>query len=178
MGAGNGWLEGIVAANTDMVFGVVCEELGLIMALILVCAVIVLGICTVKYAGTARSSFYAIAAAAAASMFIFQMTLNVLGCVDILPFTGVTFPFVSKGGSSLIACWGILAFIKACDTRQNASFTVRMPKRVKKSDLYSDEATYCGESADYDFSNIIPDTDENSSSQDDFDFNFEEWDDD
>ena len=178
VGAGNGWLEGIVAANTDMVFGVVCEELGLIMALILVCAVIVLGICTVKYAGTARSSFYAIAAAAAASMFIFQMTLNVLGCVDILPFTGVTFPFVSKGGSSLIACWGILAFIKACDTRQNASFTVRMPKRVKKSDLYSDEATYCGESADYDFSNIIPDTDENSSSQDDFDFNFEEWDDD
>jgi len=59
------------------------------------------------------------------------MCLNVLGSMDILPFTGVTFPFVSRGGSSLIACWGLLAFIKACDTRQNASFTIRLPKRAR-----------------------------------------------
>jgi len=62
-------------------------------------------------------------------MLVFQMILNTLGSVDILPFTGVTFPFVSKGGSSLISCWGLLAFIKAADTRQNASFVVKMPKR-------------------------------------------------
>ncbi|MBQ2330624.1 MAG: FtsW/RodA/SpoVE family cell cycle protein, partial [Oscillospiraceae bacterium] len=35
------------------------------------------------------------------------------GSLDILPFTGVTFPFVSNGGTSLIASWGLLAFIKA-----------------------------------------------------------------
>jgi len=57
------------------------------------------------------------------------MLLNVLGSMDILPFTGVTFPFISKGGTSLVACWGMLAFIKAVDTRQNASFAVKMPKR-------------------------------------------------
>ena len=177
VGAGNGWLEGIVAANTDMVFGVVCEELGLLTALILVGAIVVLGVYTVKYAGTARSSFYAIAASAAAAMLIFQMTLNVLGCVDILPFTGVTFPFVSKGGSSLIACWGILAFIKACDTRQNASFTVKMPKRIKATDLYSDD-TCVSDAQDYDFSNIIHDEPEDTSSDDDYNFDYEEWDDD
>ena len=44
------------------------------------------------------------------------MILNVFGSMDILPFTGVTFPFVSKGGTSLISCWGLLAFIKAADT--------------------------------------------------------------
>lgn len=177
VGAGNGWLEGIVAANTDMVFGVVCEELGLLTALILIGAIVVLGVYTVKYAGTARSSFYAIAASAAAAMLIFQMTLNVLGCVDILPFTGVTFPFVSKGGSSLIACWGILAFIKACDTRQNASFTVKMPKRIKVTDLYSDD-TCVSDAQDYDFSNTIPDEPEDTSSDDDYNFDYEEWDDD
>ena len=128
-----------------MVFGVVCEELGLILALILIASIILMAVYVVKYAEAARSSFYTIAACAAAALFIFQLTLNVLGCVDILPFTGVTFPFVSKGGSSLIACWGLLAFIKACDTRQNASFTIKMPKKVKytcdlddTADLYRD----------------------------------------
>ena len=45
--------------------------------------------------------------------------------MDLLPLTGVTFPFLSNGGSSMLASWGLLAFIKAADTRQNASFAVR-----------------------------------------------------
>ncbi|MBR4157495.1 MAG: FtsW/RodA/SpoVE family cell cycle protein, partial [Oscillospiraceae bacterium] len=48
----------------------------------------------------------------------------------VLPFTGVTFPFVSRGGSSLISCWTLLAFIKASDTRQNASFAQKLPSRA------------------------------------------------
>ena len=50
-------------------------------------------------------------------MLIFQTTLNVLGAVDILPLTGVTFPFVSMGGSSMLSCWGLLAYLKAADVR-------------------------------------------------------------
>ena len=46
---------------------------------------------------------------------------------DFLPLTGVTFPFVSNGGSSMLCVWGLLAFIKAADTRQNASFAVKLP---------------------------------------------------
>ena len=52
-----------------------------------------------------------------------------MGSVDLLPLTGVTFPFVSMGGSSMLACWGLLAYLKAADTRRNASFTLRLPKR-------------------------------------------------
>ena len=37
----------------------------------------------------------------------------------------MTFPFVSKGGSSLISCWGMLAYIKAGDTRSGGSFALR-----------------------------------------------------
>lgn len=135
LGAGNGWLKNVFAADTDMVFGMMSEELGLIVAVTAIAAVLVLAFFAFRSASTARSSFYVIGACAAVSIFLTQILLNVFGSVDILPFTGVTFPFVSKGGSSLIACWGLLAFIKAADTRQNASFAIKLPKRVKQSDV-------------------------------------------
>ncbi len=71
---------------------------------------ILLGIYALRAAGRSRSSFYAIAACATAAMLVFQTTLNVLGSVDLLPLTGVTFPFVSMGGSSMLSCWGLLAY--------------------------------------------------------------------
>ena len=72
-----------------------------------------------------RSSFYTIAACAAGSLLVFQTCLNVFGSVDLLPLTGVTFPFVSNGGSAMLSAWGLLAFLKATDTRENASFAIR-----------------------------------------------------
>jgi cell division protein FtsW (lipid II flippase) len=132
LGAGKGWLKNVVASDTDMVFGFVSEEMGLIIGLAAVAGLIILALFAIKSAGNARSSFYAIASCAAVSMLLFQVILNVFGSLDILPFTGVTFPFVSKGGSSLMTSWGLLAFIKAADTRQNASFAIKLPKRRKK----------------------------------------------
>ncbi|MDR2570768.1 MAG: FtsW/RodA/SpoVE family cell cycle protein [Oscillospiraceae bacterium] len=129
VGAGNGWFKMVFAAESDLVFAVVSEELGLIIALTAMCAMLIFAVFSVRSAETARSSFYVIAACATSAILVFQMILNVLGSMDILPFTGVTFPFVSKGGTSLVACWAMLAFFKAADTRQNASFVVKTPKR-------------------------------------------------
>lgn len=125
LGAGAGGLKHVFAADTDIVFGMVSEELGLIIAIAAVAAILMFAVFSVRSAGESRSSYYVIGACAASTILVTQMMLNVLGTVDILPFTGVTFPFVSKGGSSLISCWGLLAFIKAADTRQNASFAVK-----------------------------------------------------
>ena len=47
---------------------------------------------------------------------------------DVYKRQGVTFPFLSNGGTSMIGAWGLLAFVKAADTRQNASFAVRYTK--------------------------------------------------
>ncbi|NLW66143.1 MAG: FtsW/RodA/SpoVE family cell cycle protein, partial [Clostridiales bacterium] len=130
-GSGNGWLQSIVAADTDLVFEVVCEELGLIVGLCIIAAIILMALFVIRNAAKARSSFYVIAGTAAVSMMMIQMALNVFGSLDILPFTGVTFPFVSLGGSSLISCWALLAYIKATDTRKNASFVVRSPDKLR-----------------------------------------------
>lgn len=132
VGAGNGWLKNVFAANTDMVFGMVAEELGLIIAISTTVAIVIIAIFAIRSAENSRSSFYVIGACAAVSILLFQTMLNVFGSLDILPFTGVTFPFVSKGGTSLLSCWGLLAFVKAADTRQNASFAIKLPKNYRK----------------------------------------------
>ncbi len=124
-GAGSGWLKEIFAANTDMVFAVVCEEQGLIIGVIMVAAMLVLALFAVRSARHGRSAFYSIAACAAMSMLLTQLAMNVFGSLDILPFTGVTFPFVSRGGTSLLSCWMMMAFIKSADNRREGSFAVR-----------------------------------------------------
>ena len=123
-GAGNGWLTGVVAADTDLVFGVVGEELGLIVGVCCLLSVLLLAVFVWRCAAAGRSGYYVIAAAGAVTIYMIQMGLNVFGSMDLVPFTGVTFPFVSRGGSSLIACWGLLAFVKAADTRRGASFAL------------------------------------------------------
>ena len=132
LGGGNGWLKYVAASDTDLVFATVSEEWGLLMAIMMVLCVVCLGAFVVRAASMGRSSFYNIGACAAVTILMVQTILNVLGTVDLLPLTGVTFPFVSNGGSSMISAWGMLAFIKAADTRQNASFAIRLPSTRKK----------------------------------------------
>lgn len=127
-GPGNGWLKNVFAANMDMVFAMVCEELGLIVAACMVLAVVLMAFFAIREARRGRSAYYGIAACATVSMLMVQTALNVFGSLDLLPFTGVTFPFVSRGGSSLLSCWMLMAFLKSADTRKNASFAVKSVK--------------------------------------------------
>ncbi len=131
VGPGEGWLHRVGAGDTDLVFGMLCEEWGLLIALLAVAAIVTLAVFAVRSCGTGRSAFYTIAACAATSLLVFQTCLNVFGCMDLLPMTGVTFPFVSNGGSAMLASWGLLAFLKATDTRQNASFAIRLSSKAE-----------------------------------------------
>lgn len=136
-GAGAGWLHDVrlnAASNTDLVFGLVCEELGLLIGLCAMAAVLILAFFALRSARNGRSAYSAIASCAAMSILLSQMALNVFGSVDLLPFTGVPFPFVSKGGSALLCCWMLMAFIKGADNRKDASFAVRSPLRARRKE--------------------------------------------
>ena len=115
VGIGNGHLREIFASTEDLVFGVVCEEFGMIMAGAILLSYVALLVYSIRHAKYARSTFYAISACGASALMLFQAALNVFGVNDLLPLTGVTLPFVSRGGSSIICCWMLLAFIKAVD---------------------------------------------------------------
>ncbi|MBE6976790.1 MAG: FHA domain-containing protein [Ruminococcaceae bacterium] len=134
LGAGNGMMKKLFASDSDVVFATIAEEWGLLMCIMAVVCIIVFGLFAIRSAAMGRSSFYTIGACTAAGILLVQTCFNVLGTVDVLPLTGVTMPFVSNGGSSMICAWGLLAYVKAADTRQNASFAVRQTKegKVKK----------------------------------------------
>ena len=132
LGVNKGYMQNIFAADSDVVVATICEEWGLIIMVLMVLSIVVLAFFAVRSASVGRSSFYVIGACTAAGVLLVQVILNALGTVDVVPLTGVTFPFVSNGGSSMIGAWGLLAFVKAADTRQNASFAVRLLKRGGK----------------------------------------------
>lgn len=120
VGVGNGFLKQVAASESDLVFGLVAEEMGVIVAITLAIAVIGLAFYARAITTRSRSTFYSITACCAAGLLVVQLALNVFGATDILPLTGVTFPFISSGGSSMLSCWGLIAFIKAADERTYA----------------------------------------------------------
>ena len=128
VGIGNGFCKELFASESDIVIGIVCEEMGIIVALVLAVSIGALVFYARAITTRSRSTFYSISACCAAGLLVVQLSLNIFGATDILPLTGVTFPFISAGGSSMIACWGLLAFIKAADERTYA---------IKKQGLFT-----------------------------------------
>ena len=144
MGLGNGCLKYVAAADSDLVFGMLCEEQGLLMGLAVLAGLALFILYARSDVTRSRSTFYAIASCAAAGMLLFQTCLNVFGPTDILPLTGVTLPFISSGGSSILSTWGLLAFIKASDERTYAA------KRGGRRSAEADE--------DFEFDDLPPES--------------------
>ncbi len=113
LGLGQGKLRNVFAASTDLVFGMLCEEWGILLAVLVVLIFAFIALYAVRGARKASSTFYSIAAVSAAGMLLFQLSLNVFGVTDLLPMTGVTLPFISRGGTSLICSWALFAFVKS-----------------------------------------------------------------
>ena len=133
VGLGNGFLYELGAAESDLTFGIIGEEMGILMAFVLVAAIAMFTFYSRSDVTRSRSTLYSISSCAAAGLLLFQMALHVFGQSDIIPFTGVTFPFLSVGGSSMMSSWGLLAFMKASDERTYAA--KRMTRRqVREAD--------------------------------------------
>ncbi|MBQ3089803.1 MAG: FtsW/RodA/SpoVE family cell cycle protein [Oscillospiraceae bacterium] len=122
---GMGYLQGnltqatyksaLPARHTDFIFSVCCEELGLIGAAILLLLLTALILRCLFIALDASSPLYGYIAMGFTGMFLFQIILNIGMCLFVLPVIGLTLPFVSYGGSSLVtayAAMGILSGIK------------------------------------------------------------------
>ena len=90
-------------AETDFIFSIVGEELGLVGAVLLIALFLVFLYAGLRIAKSARSDFGAMLAGGLTIMIVFQAFLNIGCAIGLLPTTGKPLPFISLGGSSLIA---------------------------------------------------------------------------
>src|SRR5699024_5136830 len=90
VGLGRGYLVDMPEGNSDLVFGMLCEEQGLLLSFVVLLAIVLFIFYARSDVTRSRSTFYSITACAAAGLLLFQTALNVMGPTDILPLTGVT----------------------------------------------------------------------------------------
>lgn len=93
----------IPVAETDFIFSAISEEMGVIYAL---CVILICVSCYVMFLNIAmelRNSFYKLVALGLGTCYIFQVFLQIGGVTKFIPSTGMTLPFVSYGGSSMLS---------------------------------------------------------------------------
>jgi cell division protein FtsW (lipid II flippase) len=110
LGLGAGAYE-ITNSNTDYIFAVIGEEMGLLGSTMVVVAFLLLAGAGLRIAQTARSEFAKLTAVGLTMIIGFQAFFIIGGVVRLLPLTGITLPFVSYGGSALIANYVLIALL-------------------------------------------------------------------
>jgi cell division protein FtsW len=95
------WLS---QAHTDAIFAVIGEELGLVGTLFVVACFLVIAYRGMRIAARAPEPFAALLATGLTAWLVFQALINMAVVTTLLPFTGLTLPFLAYGSSSLIMC--------------------------------------------------------------------------
>lgn len=115
----------IANARTDFIFAVLGEEMGLFGATMVVTAYLLLVGAGLRIAQTARSEFAKLVAAGLTLIIGFQAFFIIGGIVRLLPLTGITLPFVSYGGSALIANYILVALLMRISDEGTAEVDAR-----------------------------------------------------
>ena len=116
-GLGLGYPELIPVADSDYIFAAMAEELGLFGGLLITFALIVFVGAGVRTALDARDMFSKLCAIGLVAFIGFQALVNIGGITRALPMTGITLPFVSHGGFSLITSFVMLGMLMAISHR-------------------------------------------------------------
>jgi cell division protein FtsW (lipid II flippase) len=116
-GLGLGFVELIPVADSDYIYAAIAEELGLLGGLLITFALITFVSAGVRTALDARDIFSKLCAAGLTAFIGFQALVNMGGITRALPMTGITLPFVSHGGFSLITSFVMLGMLLAFSHR-------------------------------------------------------------
>lgn len=102
LGIGKGTPNDIPYVETDFIFAAVVEELGLLFGIGVIGVGIVMFLLLIRLACDLKDGFYKNLVTGFGTLYIFQMFLTVGGGTKFIPLTGVTLPFISYGGSSIM----------------------------------------------------------------------------
>jgi cell division protein FtsW (lipid II flippase) len=116
-GLGRGFPEIVPIADSDFIYAAIAEELGLAGGAIILLAFIILTVAGFRVAIDARDMFTKLLAAGVTTFLGLQAIVNIGGVIRLLPMTGITLPFVSHGGWSLLTSFFMLGMLAAISHR-------------------------------------------------------------
>jgi len=111
LGSGNPYL--IPEVHSDFIFAAICEEMGMFMGIAIILLYFIFSYRGFKVALITKNSFDRALSLGLVTCFGFQTFIIVGGVIKFIPLTGITLPFVSYGGSSMISCFIILGLLTA-----------------------------------------------------------------
>ncbi|MBE5779216.1 MAG: FtsW/RodA/SpoVE family cell cycle protein [Clostridiales bacterium] len=112
VGLGLGAPRVIPVYFTDCIFAVICEQFGILFGLLVLVMYVILILRGTSIALKARSGFHGLIAMGATVMIGIQTFVIIGGVLKLIPLTGVTMPFVSYGGTSLVSCMGLIGLMQ------------------------------------------------------------------
>ena len=112
-GIGSGRPDLIPAVNTDFIFSAICEELGILSGIAVILLYFILFYRGVKIALSMNARFYKVLSLGISVMFGIQTFIIIGGVIKLIPLTGITLPFISYGGSSLVTSFISLGILQA-----------------------------------------------------------------
>ena len=124
----------LAESHTDFIFGVIGEEFGLLGTIATLVAISILVISIIKISLSAKDTFSRYLGLGIAFWIGFQSLINLASAISLIPVVGVTLPFISYGGSSLLALVGALGFVAGIAFRNpqvSKEINVRWPKGAK-----------------------------------------------
>lgn len=129
-------------ATTDFVFSIVIEELGLIGAG-LILALLFFLILRIMHVGIkAKNPFNSMIALGIGGMMLMQTFVNIGGISGLIPSTGVTFPFLSQGGNSLLVLSVAIGFVLNIDANEKREEIIREAEEELKNKEITQEYNY------------------------------------
>ncbi len=112
-GIGSGRPDLIPAVNTDFIFSAICEEMGIMSGIAVILLYFILFYRGVKIVLTLKDRFYKALSLGISVMFGIQTFIIIGGVIKLIPLTGITLPFMSYGGSSLVSSFIALGILQA-----------------------------------------------------------------
>lgn len=111
-GIGLGYPKLVPVGSSDFIFSVICEEMGIFVGIGILMLFLLLAYRAIKISISQEYMFYRILAIGIGILLAVQCFLNVGGVIKLIPMTGLTLPFVSYGGSSMISSFIALGILQ------------------------------------------------------------------
>lgn len=121
LGLGQGSPKMIPAYHTDYIFAVICEEFGILFGIGVIVLYLLIAVRGILIALNAEDRFSMLTAFGATALLAIQTFVIIGGVIKLIPLTGITMPFVSYGGSSMIACLLLIGILEGIAARSGAA---------------------------------------------------------